>query len=72
MQAETAYNVIQALPEEEKARLYAMLDKERKPVVKVEKESKHWSVEECMDALLMQLTKRRETMLKNKKRTAIE
>ncbi|AXG72957.1 hypothetical protein DVK85_01395 [Flavobacterium arcticum] len=72
MHAETAYNVIQALPEEEKARLYEMLDKVRKPTLKVEKESKHWSVEECMDALLMKLTKRRETMLKNKRQAETE
>lgn len=60
MQAETAYNVIQALPEAEKERLYAMLDKARKPAQKAKRESKFWTKEECAEILLMHLEKTRE------------
>lgn len=57
MQAETAYNVIQALPESEKVRLYAMLKLEEKTVqAKPAKPDLHWTVQEATDYLVKLFT----------------
>ena len=57
MKAETAYIVIQALPEPEQLRLYAMIDKDRAAIdsiAAVQPKSKlHiWTVAECTEELL--------------------
>ncbi len=69
MQAETAYNVIQALPESEKARLYSMLKLEEKSVqAKPSKHDLHWTVQEATDYLVklfaQQSIKRKSTGIK--------
>lgn len=57
MKAETAYNVIQALPEAEVKRLYSMLNIQQQ--VKPKKpETKFLSVEQAMDAFLASHHKR--------------
>lgn len=64
MQAETAYNVIQALPESEKLRLYAMLEKDKKPIPVKIKKSNVWSVAECTEVVLKLMIARRDNRLK--------
>lgn len=64
MQAETAYNVIQALPETEKLRLYAMLEQEKKPVATKQKKSNVWTVEECTEVVYKLLMERKAKRLK--------
>jgi len=66
MLAETAYNVIQALPEAEKERLYSMLKLEAKEVKpKVKKDDGHWTNEQAKDYLLRLFTT--QAKRKNKK-----
>ncbi|WP_417365622.1 hypothetical protein [Flavobacterium beibuense] len=52
MLAETAYNVIQALPQQERDRLYSMLKLEEKEVKIKPKEDKHWTRQQATDHLL--------------------
>lgn len=59
MKAETAYNVIQALPEGEKNRLFLMLGLTNKPVQKKENDSKFLTVSQCTEMLLKQLNDRK-------------
>jgi len=60
MKAETAYNVIQALPETEKQRLYNMLGITKKPkAVKKKEDAKFLTLEQCTEMILKQLTERR-------------
>lgn len=59
MQAETAYNVIQALPEAEKLRLYAMLDKDKTPAEVKAKKSNVWTIEECTELLIKHLNQQK-------------
>jgi hypothetical protein len=70
MQAETAYNVIQALPESEKLRLYAMLEKDKKPVPVKTKKSNVWSVAECTEVVLKLMIARRDNRLKHNLKVA--
>ena len=50
--AETAYNIISALPEAEKERLYSMLKLESKEVkLKQKKDDGHWTKAEATDYL---------------------
>lgn len=52
MLAETAYNVIQALPETERQRLFSMLSIEHKQVkTKPKKDDGQWTVPEAKDYL---------------------
>ena len=64
MQAETAYNVIQALPESEKLRLYGMLEKDKKPVPVKTRKSNVWTIEECTEVVLKLMISRRDKRLK--------
>ena len=63
--AETAYNIFQALPDGEKERLYAMMEKDRKPKpIKQTKKSNVWTIEECTEVVLKQMKQRRDNRLK--------
>ncbi len=66
MLAETAYNVIQALPESEKLRLYEMLEKDKKPIPVKTRKSNVWSVEECTEVVLKLMISRRDKRFKPK------
>lgn len=59
MKAETAYNVIQALPEGEKDRLFTMLGITKKETVKKEKESMQDMIQEYKEMVLKQLNDRK-------------
>lgn len=53
--AETAYNIIQALPENELQRLYKMLDRDRKaPLVSKQKKKVDpvWTLEQYVDVMI--------------------
>jgi len=69
MLAETAYNVIQALPEAEKERLFSMLKLESKEVKpKLKKYDGHWTHQEATEYLIKTITvqaKRRAAKQKN-------
>ena len=68
MQAETVYNVYQALPEPEKQRLYMMLvnDKNRGEALERENDGQLTDAE-CKDALITILTKQRADNVKKNK-----
>lgn len=71
MLAETAYNVIQALPEAEKARLYSMLKLEEKAIKpKVKKDDGHWTPEQAKEYLMKVFTKQAKRH-KNRKPEAV-
>jgi len=66
--AETAYNIFLALPDGEKERLYAMMEKERKPKpVKLTKKSNVWTVEECTEVVLPLMKQRRNQRINGSK-----
>jgi len=68
MQAETVYNVYQALPEQEKQRLYMMLVDDKNRVEAIEREDDGQLTDaECKDALLKILTKQRNDNVKKNK-----
>lgn len=68
MLAETAYNVIQALPEAEKERLFSMLKLESKEVkTQPKKDDGHWTHAQAKEYLMKTFTlqaKRREAKIK--------
>jgi len=59
LKAETAYNVIEALPKEELGRLYALLEAKKKAENKatVKKRTKTISLEQAIELLLVEATK---------------
>lgn len=67
MMAETAYNVIQALPEAEKLRLYSMLKLESKEVPpKPKKDDGHWTNAQAKEYIL-KMHSAKAKRIKNKK-----
>lgn len=63
--AETAYSIFLALPDGEKERLYAMMEKVKKPIPKQSiKKSKVWTVNECTEVVLPLMIQRRNQKLK--------
>lgn len=62
--AETAYNIFLALPEMEKQRLYAMMEKEKKVKPLQTKKSNVWTVEECTEVVLTLMKQRRNQRLR--------
>ncbi len=65
MQAETVYNVVQALSEAEKARLYTMLGVNEK-VKEVKPDTKFLTKEQYTDLLLKQLNGNKSKKFENK------
>ncbi|RDI07068.1 hypothetical protein [Flavobacterium sp. AG291] len=64
--AETAYNIFLALPDGEKERLYAMMEKAKEPkTIKSTKKNKVWTVAECTDIILPLMKQRRNQRLKS-------
>ncbi|MXN90184.1 hypothetical protein GR160_03010 [Flavobacterium sp. Sd200] len=69
MQAETVYNVYMALPEEERLRLYKMVDADVKLLqpVEVKKDDGQYTDAECTDALMKILEKQKSERFGKKK-----
>lgn len=62
--AETAYNIFLALPDGEKERLYAMMEKQRQPkLIKLTKKSNVWTIEQCMEVVLPLMKQRRDNRI---------